>query len=110
MSNQALRHHHARKQIKRGWPLIDSRAAHLLDKLAYPIGVASLLMSSPQIYDIFVNQQVAGLTFITWFMWSLFNLFWIFYGIVHKVKAILFLNMGWFIVNGIVAFGILLYS
>lgn len=78
-------------------------------KSAYPVGLLSLLASIPQIVDVWKYKNVESLSLLTWIGWTLTNIFWIGYGIVDKDKPILFLYIGWFIVNGSVLLAILLF-
>jgi len=71
------------------------------------IGPVAML---PQVYDVFARQSASGLSLTTWSLWTLLAIVWIYYGYVHKEKPILFANIAYFVLQGLVVFGILIYS
>lgn len=81
-----------------------------LDKALVIIAIVGPLMGVPQLWNVFVNHNVTGLSFVSWSVWAFFNLFWLAYGFIHKVKPIIITYILWFLVNASVAIGILLYS
>ena len=103
-------HHHARKRRDAGEELSTSPLARFIDIAVYPIGIASLLMAFPQVYEVWILGNVEGISLASWSAWAFFNIFWIVYGIVHKVPAISYLYVGWFLINGSIALGAFLMS
>ncbi|MBY0110508.1 hypothetical protein K2Y00_00655 [Patescibacteria group bacterium] len=106
----ATSHHHKRKHKEKGLPLNESRLARFIDIVIYPIGAASLLMALPQAYEVWVHQNVVGVSLATWGLWTIFSLFWITYGYVHKNRVIFYMNIGWFVLQGFISIGIILHS
>jgi MtN3 and saliva related transmembrane protein len=85
-------------------------SVRMLDNIVLIAGILGPLLTLPQIYKIYVFKEVAGLSFISWFMYAVFNIPWVVYGVVHKAKPILYSQIGWMLTNAFVALGILLYS
>ena len=81
-----------------------------LDKSIIFIGILSPIMTIPQIYKIFSNQSADGLSMISWITYIIVGSFWLTYGIVHKEKPIILVNIGWIIVNTGTLIGIILYG
>lgn len=106
----ATSHHHKRKHKEKGLPLNQSSLARFIDVTIYPIGIASLLMALPQAYEVWVNQNVVGVSVLTWGLWCIFSLFWITYGYVHKNRLIFYMNIAWFFLQGIITAGIIVHS
>jgi uncharacterized protein with PQ loop repeat len=80
---------------------------HFLDDLILIIAVIGPLMTVPQIYTLYFENNVSGVSPITWSMFAFFNVFWIIYGWIHKDKRIFLAYCLWFIVNSTVAIGAL---
>ena len=47
------------------------------------------LSGLPQIIDIYVNQNVAGVSILTWIGFMFFGSIYLYYGILHKLKPTL---------------------
>lgn len=82
----------------------------LIDSLAYISGVIAPLMALPQLYIVWVDKNVAGVSAFSWGSFAFFNIIFIIYGYVNKEKLILFTNSLWFIIQAAIALGVLLYS
>jgi uncharacterized protein with PQ loop repeat len=96
--SQVFRHHEHEK-LKRA-----------LDKSIIFIGILSPIMTIPQIYKIFANQSAEGLSLISWVTYIIVGAFWLTYGIAHKERPIILVNVGWMIVNSGTLAGIVLYG
>ncbi|MCA9346511.1 hypothetical protein KC960_03410 [Candidatus Saccharibacteria bacterium] len=61
----------------------------------------------PQVYQIFHDKNAAGLSLMSWTGFEILNLVWLFYGIVHRDKVIIFYASSygfvqiWVIVGGL---------
>ncbi len=103
-------HAHAKRKKGDADVLQSSRLARFTDVIVYPIGITSLLMALPQMYEIWIVGNVSGVSFISWFAWFLISGFWIVYGAAHKVRAVMLLNCGSFVLYGLIALGIYLHT
>jgi len=79
-----------------------------LDYVIYIVAILSPFMTLPQLYLIWVNKTVAGVSAISWSGYVIFNLIWIYYGIVHKDKPIILTNLLWAVFQIFVVLGVLL--
>lgn len=60
----------------------------------------------PQIYEIWVRHQTAGVSTLTWGLFALVAFFWVFYGLKIKDKPVLIASCLWVIMELAVVFGI----
>lgn len=94
--------------MQKGIPLVDTRWTRIIDIIIYPIGTISLLMTLPQAYEIWILGNVEGVSMMTWTAWTIISIFWVLYGIAHNARALVFMHSGWFLMNGLVALGLLM--
>jgi hypothetical protein len=81
----------------------------LLDHLMYAIAFAGPIMTTPQIYDIWVKRTLA-VNPVTWGSYLLFGFLWLYYGLVHKEKLIIFSNILGIVTTGLVFLGSLIFA
>jgi hypothetical protein len=112
MNSSGLHHISKRKRVFKKLEEYPSKRfwIRFLDRILIIIAIIGPIMGIPQLWNVFVNHEVVGLSFASWSVWALFNLFWLAYGLVHKEKPIIITYILWFLVNASVAIGILLYS
>ncbi len=104
-------HLHLRKRVARKleqYPNPD-RFTRLYDGFMYLIGIATPLSSLPQLYEIWVQHNAAGVSFFSWAFFTIASLFWIIYGVIHHEKPIIVSQVLWFVLEGLIAIGILIY-
>ena len=109
---EGLHHFHKRKRVHEKlepYPHPE-KWKNLLDKLIYVAGIAGPIMSIPQLLKVWVEQNVAGISVISWASFAVINVFWIVYGVVHKSKPIVLNYTAWFIINVLIATGAVLYG
>lgn len=99
---------HKGDRFKHSYPSEDKRIA-FLDKLLVVVAVIGPLMTLPQIFKIYVNQNATGISVLSWAMYAFFNIPWILYGFVHKEKPIIISYVLGFTFNTIVVIGTFLY-
>lgn len=80
---------------------------NLLDRIVYFIAFMGPFMTLPQIYDIWILRR-PSVNLITWGSGLVFGSIWLFYGVVHKEKPIIFSNIMGMITTGLVVLGTLL--
>jgi uncharacterized protein with PQ loop repeat len=104
--------YHSHKHQKARKTLIVRKTVKPLavDRLIYIAAIVEPLFSLPQSYHIFSTKSAADISIITWVGFELMTLIWIWYGIVHKEKTILIYQSLFFIIDGSVVVGALLYS
>jgi uncharacterized protein with PQ loop repeat len=103
-----LRHKHERtvahRQHKRTPYLV------FLDKLTFVAGVIGPFTVLPQIWTIYVDHSVAGVSLVTWALIFIVTFPWILYGVAHKDKSIMVSFSLWEVVNLAVVVGVLIHS
>ncbi|MFT4313343.1 MAG: hypothetical protein ACMXYA_02960 [Candidatus Woesearchaeota archaeon] len=81
-----------------------------IDSIIYVAAICMPFMTIPQIYNVWVLQQVTGVSIITWVMFTAFSCIWLWYAIHHKNIPLLVNNILWIIMQGSVAVGILVFG
>lgn len=102
------RHHHqkARKALvvkKQTKPL-------LVDRATYLVAAIEPIITLPQLYLIFRDKTAAGIALSSWVGYQIFTIVWLWYGIVHKEKVIIFYQTCWLFLQSAIIFGGLLYG
>ncbi len=82
---------------------------HLFDKFIAVVGLIGPIMTTPQIMNVWIHHQVAGLALASWGTYVCTSTFWLIYGILHKERAIILVNIAWVISNASVVAGILAF-
>ena len=85
------------------------RYVKVLDRITFIAGVVGPFTVLPQIYDIFTTHQATGVSVTAWVLMFVVTLPWIFYGIAHKDKSIIWSFILWEIANLLVIVGALMY-
>lgn len=82
---------------------------HMFDKFIAVIGLIGPIMTTPQIINVWVYHQVEGLAVASWGTYVMTSSFWLIYGILHKERAIILVNIAWILANVSVVSGILMF-
>lgn len=108
----ALHHISRRKRVTKKLEEYPSKKflVRIFDRILLTVAIIGPLTALPQVWNVYANHAVAGLSITSWSLWAFFNIFWIMYGFVHKEKPIILTYILWFLMNSSVAIGILLYS
>jgi uncharacterized protein with PQ loop repeat len=89
---------------------VEKGVAPYIDELFYLGGIISPIIAMPQAYKIFVNRSAESVALETWVLYFLGALCMCTYGLVHKQKPILFMNLTVLPVYILIIVGIILYS
>lgn len=101
----ALNHFRRRKQKAK------SVSTHkFLDKIIFLAAVVGPIMTIPQIINIWVQKSTEGVSLYTFGSYLLLNFVWLYYGLVHRDRAIIFAYLMWILANSTVVIGLLLYG
>jgi uncharacterized protein with PQ loop repeat len=105
-------HQHVRKRLYKNLESYPHTAfwVKVLDTVVYGAGILGPAFTIPQLYLIYGEGQVAGVSIVTWSFYALLNIPWIIYGIVHKEPVIRMTYTLWFLVNSAVVVGVLMYQ
>ena len=81
-----------------------------LDVAVYVAGILGPAMSLPQVILVYVGQDVAGISVISWFGWAILDIPFIIYGFAHKERPIIVTYTLWMIINLSVAIRAIIYG
>lgn len=96
--------------FSRLWGYSDTeKIKHLFDKFIAVVGLIGPIMTTPQIINVWVYHQVEGLAIASWGTYVITASFWLIYGILHKERAIILVNIAWILANLSVVTGIFLF-
>lgn len=81
-----------------------------LDNVCMAFSVIMPATTIPQIWKTYYYQDATGLSLLMWVLYCVAVIPWLIYGIVHKSKPIIVLNVLWIIVQLIMVAGIMIYG
>lgn len=113
MHNQQTHHHiHQRKRnvIQTDEYVHPRNYIKVLDKTCIFFSVLMPATTIPQIYKIYSSQDVTGVSLSMWVLYSIGVIPFLLYGIVHKEKPLVILNILWLIAQVVIITGIVIYS
>ena len=87
-----------------------SRADPGLSRVLGGMSVFTLLMTVPQVLTIWVSQQAAGVSVLSWSAYLLSALLWFWYGLQKRDRNIYLACVGWIILDAAVIAGALVYG
>ncbi len=107
-----LHHYHIRKRIHQKHEVYPSpkKSIRFMDKAVYIVGIIGPLMTIPQLMKIWIEQNVSGISILSWGTYLFTALFWLVYGIIHKEKPLIFMYSLWVLVEIFVVIGIAIYA
>ena len=88
-------------------------AAHsetMLRRLLGGMSIFTLLMTIPQVLTIWVGQQAAGVSVLSWSAYLLSALLWFWFGIRKRDKNIYLPCVGWIVLDLAVIIGVIIYG
>lgn len=113
MVSHGLHHINVRKRVLQkklhSYPSSD-KWIRSLDFLIVGIAFLGPITAIPQVYLIFTEKSVQGVSVWTWFFSGIFSLSWLVYGIVHKEKPLIISSVLWIVVSGLIVLGGWIYS
>lgn len=81
-----------------------------VDRLTYLVAAIEPIVTLPQVYLIFRDKTAEGIAISSWIGYQVFTLVWLWYGIVHKEKVIIYYQLAWFVLQTIIIIGGLMYG
>lgn len=82
----------------------------VLDRIAMAAGVLGPIMAVPQAWQIFTQQEAAGVSVLSWTLFALLDIPLFIYGYAHRDFIIMVSYSMWFVINTIVVSGALFYG
>ena len=113
MQEQLARHHqHVRKRLYKNLEMYpaDNKLRHALDIAVYCASFFGLVMTLPQLWNIWIVRNASGVSALSWIAYSLSAIIWLMYGIVHKEKPIIYSNTFAVVFNILIVIGTLMYG
>jgi uncharacterized protein with PQ loop repeat len=87
-----------------------SRADAGLGRVLGGMSVFTMLMTVPQVLTIWVSQQAAGVSVLSWSAYLLSALLWFWYGLQKRDRNIYLACVGWIILDAAVIAGALVHG
>lgn len=73
------------------------------------VSVATMVMTLPQVWTVWVDGQVAGVSLLSWGTYLLGACLWFVHGLARRDKTIYVACIGWILLNGAVVTGVLVH-
>jgi uncharacterized protein with PQ loop repeat len=70
----------------------------------------TLVMTVPQVWTIWIEQQAAGVSILSWGAYLLSAVLWFWFGLKQGDKNIFLPCIGWMVLNGAVVVGAVVYG
>ena len=81
-----------------------------IEKFIYLVAIIEPLMSLPQVIQIYKNKSAEDVSLLTWVGYEAMALIWIWYGVVVKDKSIILYQTLFFLIDGSLMVGAILYG
>ncbi len=108
-NHSALYHFHKRKKEILGKEEKSNLKA-FVDKIIYIVAASGPIMTIPQVYKIWHEKNASGVSLISWASYLIAAIIWLFYGVMHKEKPIIFTEIVWIVLQLAIIFGVFLYG
>jgi len=95
--------HSVHRHIKRKKKIPKKKSE--IDRLIYFAVVIGPLLTLPQVYSIWVQGQ-KGVSIISWVAYLIASVIWLIYGIKHKDKPIITVEVAWIILEILIIIGV----
>jgi uncharacterized protein with PQ loop repeat len=86
------------------------RSDALLRRLLGGMSIFTMLMTIPQVLTIWVGQQAAGVSLLSWSAYLVSALLWFWFGIRKGDKNIYLACVGWIVLDIAVIVGVIVYG
>ena len=84
-------------------------AGGVLEKILPVVSIATMVMTLPQIWSIWVAHDVAGVSLLTWGTYLLGACLWFVNGLQKHDRTIYVACIGWILLDGAVVAGVLAF-
>ena len=82
----------------------------VLRRMLGGMSIFTILMTAPQVWTIWVGQQAAGVSVLTWSAYLASALLWFWYGLRRRDRNIYLPCIGWIAADAAVIVGAVLYA
>ena len=80
-----------------------------LEKVLRVMSVATMLMTVPQVYSVWVGGNVGGVSLLSWGAYLVSACLWFIYGLQKQDKTIYVACIGWILLDAAIVVGVLLH-
>ena len=112
LDNIGKHHQHVRKRLYKNleeYPH-NNKYKHIMDVVVYFGSFFGVLITIPQVWTIWIDHNVSGVSLFTWGGYFIAAIMWLIYGFLHKEKPIIISNGFSVILYAMICAGILVYG
>ncbi len=104
--------YHKHKRQKAHKTLVAQKKTNnkFVDRLTYAAAIIEPIITIPQAYQLFRDQNAAGISILSWVGYEMLTIVWLWYGFVHKDKAIIMYSAMYAVVQMAVIVGAIKYG
>jgi len=77
--------------------------------LMFFVVIAEPISAIPQIYEVWVDKNIAGISMLTWSLWSVAAGIWVVYSLKIRDKMLLISSSLWVTVQSLVVIGVAIH-
>jgi len=104
MHLESIHQHKRKRKDKR------DNKTKIIDNIVVVVAILYPLSTIPQIMEIWINNQTAGVSLLTWTLLCIMQGILFIYGILHKEKRLLLMWGLWILVYLVIIIGLLIYG
>ena len=86
------------------------KVKRVYDNVIYIAVILAPIMNLPQLWKIWSGKEAAGVSIISWVAFSFISVMWLIYGILHKEKPVIIMNLTLIFLQLSIALGAYLYG
>jgi uncharacterized protein with PQ loop repeat len=80
-----------------------------IDRLVYAAVILGPLMTLPQVWQVWAAKQ-QGVSLTTWLAYCIIAAIWLMYGLKHREKPIIYVQLSWLVLDALIVVGLLVKS
>lgn len=107
MTKHHAHHYHKQKTYA---AIKKKKGNDAVDYFVYFFMFISPLFEVPQAVTIYTQKSADQVSFATWTLFFLASIAWLIYGIRHKLKLIIAVQIAYMVIEGFVVIGLILYA
>lgn len=109
---EALHHQHTRKRVYQNLEPYPhgNDLVRIVDRLIYFAAFFSIIMTLPQVANIWLDHNASGVSPISWGAYTVTATLWLAYGALHKENQLMIVYGAFLVLNLLVLVGVLVYG
>jgi uncharacterized protein with PQ loop repeat len=88
----------------------DAAPASRLERLLRALSVVTMLMTVPQVLNIWIDGNAGGVSLMSWSAYLVAACLWLVYGLQKHDKTIYLACMGWIALDAAIVVGVIVHS